>query len=290
MEPLDSNPIQITPEPAPKKRANKAVILVLLVAVTALIVGAGYVVWKNNIPEQNKAVTPSSTTSMAVPATQSAPPVHFVQAVGYPFDVNKKVIFNLGLPSSLQGVVIQSTIQNPGYTTYLTNKFNDELARFTIGNPKLPNATREVSLIALGKEWSSSTTEKPDMLEFEDLSTPAKKQQYIANLSPTTRTCIEDSKKGFRTKDKTLSVCYTLTTGKDGWSPLVTLKGYGTIEGTPIVLLGYIDLNEDKTISEAEDLKLREEAFKGNFPESTKKLLADVIDALSQSTITTTNR
>ncbi len=290
MEPFDSNPAQITPKPPQKKRANKVAILTLLIAITALLVGAGYAIWKNNIPEQNKAATPSSATSTAVPATQSAPPVHFVQAVGYPFDTNKKVVFNLGLPSSLQGVVIQSSIQNPGYTTYLTNKFNDELGRFVIGNPKVPNSNREISLIALGKEWSSSTTEKPDILEFEDVSTPAKKQQYIANLSQTTRTCIEDSKKGFRTKDKMLSVCYSLSTGKDGWLPTVTLKGYATVDGVPLVLLGFVDLSDGKVLTEAEDLKLRQEAAKGNYPESTTKALEDLVDALSQSTLTISNR
>jgi hypothetical protein len=290
MEPQNTTPPQITPSLPPQRSRGKALVVIVLILLLAIgATGAGY--FFGNKTDREGTSTNTPTTGPAITeTTQEAPSVHFVQSIGYPFDVNKKLTFKLGLPNTFQGVAIQSNIPNPGYTTYLTNKFNDEMGRFVIGNPQLPNATREISLLAIGKEWLNSTTEKADILAFEDVSTPAKKQRYITSLASSTDECIKDPKKGFQTSDKNLRICYSLSSGKDGWLPTVTLKGYGLIEGVPVVMLGYVDLSENKTLPEAEDLKLRQEAAKGNFPDSTNNLLSELISALSQSTLTPSNR
>ena len=289
MNPNEDPSIQPQATETSPKRVKKVLFAVLLVIVVAGAMYGGFAVGKNQNPKPTAAT--AVTTNTTTTNTKELTSAHFVQSVGYPFDIkDKKLVFELGLPNSFQAVVVQSTNSDPGYTAYLTNKLNDELARFLIGNPKLSTATREISLIAIGKEWLNATTQTTDIIEFEDVSTPAKKKQYVDSLASTSSECAKDTKKGFQTSDKSLSICYILVPGKESWSPLISLKGYGNFEGMPVVLLGYIDVSDGKVLTQDEDRRLVSEARQGKYPTGVQEKIQEVISALSQSKLTLSTR
>ncbi len=278
------------PVPPPVNKSSKGFLVFFLVLVLLGAAGVGaYFLGKNSTPTPTASVQTTATNTKENPANSS---VHFIQDLGYPSDLQAKKIFttSLGLPDFIQAVGVESSSQNPGINAYMTDKINDELGRWATGYPDAPNARGDVAIAAVSKSWLASTQQEYEPLVFsEDLRTPAKKQAYLTKIKQDTAACVKDSKKGFQFSDKSLSVCYELLTGKDGFAPTLQLRGYGEVNGLQLVLVGFIDITEGKQYSDKEDVQLRQDAAQGKLPGFITARQAKLVEALSKSTITVTD-
>jgi hypothetical protein len=271
-------------------RKNKKPVLVSLLLLL-LISGVGAAAYYYGQQSGTSTTPAQQTTTNSENKQVTTPGVHFVKDVGYPFDLGAKKVFttSLGLPDFIQGVSIDSTIQNMGINEYLTNKFNDEMGRWVVAYPDTTNTATDVSIGAIGKEWLAASQDYNDPLGAGDLRTPAKKQQYIATLKSETEACVKDSKKGFQFADKSLAVCYELLPGRDAFAPRLELRGYGVVNGVILVFLGYVEVTEGKKYSESEHNQLLTDGKQGKFPQLITERSAKIIEALSKSTISVAN-
>jgi hypothetical protein len=147
-------------------------------------------------------------------------------------------------------VNVSSNIGNPGPLGTYTDKFNDELARWYIGDPSNESDNQsgasEISIVTVSKSWLATVSQADHTMDTggNPLQTTADKQRYVADLKSNSAKCAKDTKKGFVTKDEALSVCYKMLYGKDGYSPYLTLSGYGTLAGIPVLLHGGISIHD----------------------------------------------
>lgn len=293
-EPAVSHSLTTSPKPTHRKRW-------LLVAFLAIVLVAGgyYLVNNKNKPAANSLSVATNGSSPTTGQTNSTGQVHYVQSVGYPYDFSakQKVTVSLGLPSDVQGVRISSTIPNQGASQYFTDKFNDEIARYEIGYPTDPEdnggGTSELSVLALSYSWRKSTTNFDftginSQFGIQDsINSPADKENYITQLKNDTATCVKNPTKGFTTKgDIPLNICYYLSFGREGYSPYMELRGYGELQGEPIILVGSINIYDPTNMPTQEAaLKAIADAKNGNYTTSFKQSLNQLLSALAQTQI-----
>lgn len=182
------------------------------------------------------------------PNKDEEPKTHFITDKGRPFDLKKEVMVKLGLPSSVQGVQLSSNNNNRGYEQFLTDKYNDEIGRWTIGYPdRPPSGDDQISILAVGDSWLKATQNVDGQFFIGgNINTPAQKSAFLADLKTATQACAQDVNKGFALKDRTMNVCHEVTKSKYGEDGMLSLKGYGLIEGRQIVLFGIVELPDTK--------------------------------------------
>lgn len=283
--------VQQPVKPKPKRRYGLLILMCLILVLVG--VAGGYLMRANDTNANKTATTPTVTQEDADGAdNQALGSVHFVQSVGYPFDLaaKKKFTFSLGLPAEVQSVRITSGGTNRGAESVFTNKFNDEMGRWLIGYPAIQtSAASEVSILTIGNEWLSSTTNNGDtyLERGESVSSAQQKKDYLAKLKTDAEACAKDAKKGFQTKDKVFNVCYSLTPGVDAYAPIMSVRGYAEIEGRQFVMIGRLHIAD--VISSATDKTVLENAKKGNYPAATTELAQKFVNALSQTTVKVEN-
>ncbi len=279
---------------APQKRDGNATITFLSVLVVALIgavifLGALY----HNAKNQNSDTTVSATKSASSPTPTLAKSIFAVKSLGYPFEMPKNSIAtSLSLPNSVGAVRIGSSIQNPGANAGYTDKFNDEMGRWSIGyladDPTGSNS--EISMVALSSSWLNATTKNPPQ---GAPASPAEKAKFITDLKTRTSSCVKDATTGFKTKSDVFNVCYTVASGVDGYTPSMTLEGYAELNGKPFYLTGYIrihdGLNYDSQWSKMSG-QIRSDFVAKNYPTQTKQQIDSFVSALSQTQVVVSAR
>jgi hypothetical protein len=283
------------PAPLPKdeRKSKKPLLILLVILLLAGGVFGGYVYGKG----QDNGSTKQATVQPAAPATaQDNSAVHFVLSEGYPFDIGAKKIFTtkLGVPADLQAVRASSNNSNQ---QYFTDKSNDELAHFIVGNPtdSADNGGGEstVSVLAISKSWLAANlpanlADDAEMTTGYKITTAADKQKFLQTLKSTTAECVKDSKKGFTTSDKSFNVCYTLYFGREGYSPSITLSGYGEKELVPMFLSGQINIYDSTPMANQDaELKGIADAKNGKYTAKFSSSLSTLLAALKQTTLTT---
>src|SRR5580700_1401084 len=174
--------------------------------------------------------------------TTGAQTVHFVESLARPYDGiadNYDFITKLGVPGFLQAVRTPSNNNFQGTEEAFTNEYNNELGRWTLGEPDYDNedgGSNQVSLLAIANDWLESTGQTDYSLSYGNpLETPTQKAQYISQLKSSTTTCSTQPSKGFTTIDGTLNVCYKFNNvceqAYGAYDPIVELNGYGDIKG-----------------------------------------------------------
>ncbi|MDB5164718.1 MAG: hypothetical protein JWL89_344 [Candidatus Saccharibacteria bacterium] len=286
-----SAPPAPAPTPAPAKRKTHRGLWELLVVILLVAASIGGYYYGHEVnPGDTTVKTPAKT--VVAPKTDAS--VHFVQSIGYPFDLGAKtqVVTRLGVPSSMQAV--RSTSQSSGETLF-TDKANDIMGYWVFGNPDNNNdnggSDSEVAIYAMSKSWAAAInkTENTSSVYTDNqiLQTPAQKQKYIADLKTKTAACATNKDKGFTVKDKSLDICYTLNVGKVSYDPRVFLTGYAEVENQPVVFVGTVNLYDPTTYATQDaELKAISEANAGKVPAKTQAALQNLIDALSQTTVT----
>jgi hypothetical protein len=295
----NSNPApEFSPEQFTKSggKAKKFFVGLLVLLLIAGGVYGGYAYGNG----QNKNAAKTSVQPAAAPAVnQNSASVHFVASEGYPFDLGAKKIFTtkLGIPATFQATRVPSNNGNHGPEQYFTDKYNDELARFIIGNPADPGDNgggySETSVLAISKSWLAANAPKDvaGNTEFATgykLETPADKQKFLATLKTDTEACVKDAKKGFTTKDGLFKICYELNFGKESYNPSISLKGYAEKEATPVFLTGLINIADDTPMANQEaEQKAVADAKSGNYTAKFTASLSTLLAALKQTTLTT---
>ena len=216
--------------------------------------------------------------------------VKFMRTVGFPYDLKSTTITtNLGVPADMEAVQVRSSGNNRGSEQIFTDKFNDEMARFTLSYPQFaPNGDNEISILAISPSWLSSSNEQETFLGYGgvepqvDLQSPASKTQYVRGLSTLTKSCINDPTTGFQTKDKTFSICYKLVTDKYGGPSWVLLRGYAEVQGEPLILTGIVVLDDHYNVLNP--------SVSGVRLQSTADAEKELINALAQTTVTAGDR
>jgi hypothetical protein len=262
----NSNPApEFSPEQFTKSggKAKKFFVGLLVLLLIAGGVYGGYAYGNG----QNKNAAKTSVQPAAAPAVnQNSASVHFVASEGYPFDLGAKKIFTtkLGIPATFQATRVPSNNGNHGPEQYFTDKYNDELARFIIGNPADPGDNgggySETSVLAISKSWLAANAPKDvaGNTEFATgykLETPADKQKFLATLKTDTEACVKDAKKGFT---------------------------------TPVFLTGLINIADDTPMANQEaEQKAVADAKSGNYTAKFTASLSTLLAALKQTTLTT---
>jgi hypothetical protein len=282
---------------APKRVSTKSLLVILLgIIVIAAGVAAGYEYGH----KAQKTITIQKSVVQSVNSVPNiAGNVHFVQSIGYPYDQaasKYQYVTKLGVPSFMQAVRIASTAQDQGAgETAFTNLNNNELGRWELGNPTNPSdnsgAYSEISLLAITNSWlnATGTTDYSDLGYGSPLETPTQKQQYMTQLEASTAACVKDASKGFKTADGNLSICYSIVynpkSGETSYKPIITLSGYGDVQGQPMVLVGTINVyNSAVGTTQADQNKAVAEANAGQAPDL--QIQNAIINALQQTTVT----
>jgi hypothetical protein len=267
-------------------------LLVLILIGAGVFGGYVYGKGKNKIADNtsaNKVPTSAQTTT-------SAPAVHLVSSNAYPYDLGAKKIFTtkLGVPSNLQAVRTPSGNNNRGPEQYFTDKYNDELGRWLLGDPTDPGANgggnSEVSVLAISKSWLAAKSEAADteIATGYKLDTPADKQKFLSTIKTNTDTCAKDPKKGFTAKDGSFKVCYKLEFGREAYSPLVTLDGYAEKDTVPVYLTGFINIYDNTPMADQNaELKAVSDAKAGKYTAKFSSSWNALLNALQESTLTT---
>jgi hypothetical protein len=169
------------------------------------------------------------------------------------------------------------------------------MARYNFGNPQDPTdndaGSSELSILAISKSWLAANGKTDNSLDnYIDntpLQTPAQKQKFVSDLKAATTACATDATKGFTTKDKVFTICYSVDPGKEAYSPILILKGYAEVEKQPLVLGGTISLY-DPTIyaDQTAEQKVISDAKAGKLPTKTKAAVDALTAALAQTTVT----
>lgn len=257
-----------------------------------LLIGAavgGYFYGHNKTTTVTKTIvtTPKATTESSA---------HFVQSVGYPFDLGAKtqITTKLGVPASMQAVrEIPSMSQ--GLATLLTDKDNDSMARYSLGNPEDSNdnggGASEISIVAISKSWLAANGKTDNSLDNYIDNTPiqtvAQKQKFVSDLKTATTACAADASKGFATKDKVFNICYSVDPGREAYSPVLVLKGYAEVEKQPLVFGGTVNLYDPTTYTDqTAEQKVITDAKAGKLPAKTKAAVDALTAALAQTTVT----
>lgn len=230
-------------DPVKPPRAYKKIVTAIacLVILLGAVIGS-YIFGASRV--NNDIRTESVLSNSEQKDTNEVEQVHLIVNYGVPFDLAQKVTVALGIPNIAQGVQVDSNNNNRGQEQYLTDKFNDEIGRWTLGYPKGPTTRdNQVSVLAIGDSWLQATQDVDGKFELgADVNTPAQKNAYLAELKKSTEVCVKDKNKGFVLQDGMMGVCYVVTKSKYDEGGVITLKGHGTINQRQIVLLGLIDV------------------------------------------------
>lgn len=296
-QPLPSqNQNNYTQPSAPKKSKKKYILVTFFIVLLSLAgIGGYYVGSLSNTSTRNGSFTDQQTRnnnnkSLAAPRHQN---FHTVLSEGYPYGTTQKITTNLGLPVSIQSISIDSTIQDPGYTDILSNKFNAEMGRWLLSDPtKASGILGDISFINIENEWLSQTSKDPEYfagatLQNYEFTTPAKKTASLAKLQSESESCVKDTAKGF-TISEFLKVCYSPQLKRQSvgsYQPVLYLRGIGTYKNERYILVGYIVVNKGTVYTESE-AENKATAFQGgNIPQDTQKLINDYVEALKNTTI-----
>lgn len=276
-----------TPTPNHRYTLIASCLLVFLLVVAT----TGMYTWQHKkVDDLNRQVISlqrrvNTLSSTAVKQNQ----VRFIRTLGFPFDLKATTITtNLGVPVDIEAVQIRSTGNNPGSEEIFTDKFNDEMARYTLGYPQFPasGGSNEISILAISPSWLSTSNERETFWGYGDatgiepqvdLQSPASKLKYVQGLSSLTKECVKDPTKGFQTKDKVFSICYAVVTDKYGGPSTLLLRGYAEVQGEPLILVGLMSLDDHNNILNP--------ATAGIHLQTTNDATKELIYALSQTTI-----
>jgi hypothetical protein len=291
-----NQPVQSHPVIDDKPKSKKLLVSLLTIILIAAAGAGGYVYGKSQA--KPAAVSQSPAVSTPKVSTTTADSVHFVRSAGYPFDLAAKKVFTtkLGLPAELQGVRISSNNNNHGPEQYFTDKYNDELGRWVIGDPTDSAAngggSSEVSVLALSKSWLGANLPKDlagnsEFATGYKLNSTADKQKFLQTIKTNTDACVKDPKKGFTTTDSSFKVCYTLNFGKEAYSPRVSFSGYGEKETVPMFLTGLIIVHDDTPMADqTAELKAISDGNSGKYTTKFSKSLNSILAALKETSLT----
>ncbi|MDL2363526.1 MAG: hypothetical protein QFB86_04065 [Patescibacteria group bacterium] len=269
---------------------------VLICAVLTVGIVVGYYISETGSDDEspvNQSVNKSENTTVASDGLEK---IQFIKASGLPFDdkaAKYRFESSLGVPDFMHAVKLWSSNGNKGegYGLFTDGTLNNELGRWLIGDPTNPDDNSsgysEVSLLAITNSWLNvAGNDNQGMSDFGPLQTPAQKKKFITETKTKTLVCSNDAKKGFSTPDKSLNICITYNYGREGYSPSVTVLGYGELAQQPLLLTGLINIY-DKT-DETDRNKVFEvikNANEGNPPQSTALKQNKIISALKQTTV-----
>lgn len=276
---------------------KKLVISLLSIVLLAAAVFGGYVYGKGKTPSTATKNNQPAVSNTQQEAAQSSATLHFVRAEGYPFEDKGRVFtIDLGIPNEMQGVRISSNNNNHGSEQYFTDKYNDEIGRWIIGDPTVPTESFSgVSALAISKSWLGANLPQDlaSNSEFDtgyNLATPADKQKFLQKVKADASSCSNDAKKGFVTNDKSFEICYSFDPGKEGYSPTVLLSGYGEKDSIPIYITGLIELKDDTPMPDRDaEAKAIQDAHNGKYTPKASAALSSLINALKQTKLTVTN-
>lgn len=279
-------------EPYQTQQAPKKTLRIIVLILIGLVVAGGLGYGGYYFGQQtNKSTVTTQNTNQNQTATQLS--YHTIVATGRLFNTSIRTTSKLAIPNSLQGINYDSSIQDPGYTNILANKFNEEVGRWKLGNPTLSqDGYGDISLIHIGDDWlqqTSAAADHPDeILNGLEFTTPAKKAESLASLEKETKDCATNSAKGFVIA-KTITICYRVVTSHQSqgvYDPSLYLKGYGVINNQKYVLAGYLTLGDSNQYTGDEADKRVQEIAAGTIPQDTQKLITEYTDALKLTTIT----
>lgn len=293
-------------QPNGQKRKTPKLLLTVIVIIASLVALAGAFYIGTIYSGSSNKVGSNSEENAANDDNVDDQTFQTVLTAGYPYEVadQTKVVTKLAIPDGLMAISVSSTIQDPGLSDILANKFNDEMGRWTFDNPSTSEASiGSLSLIHIGDEWLSEDYDGEVRVgaigytgEYSgyDLSTSASRNSSIDKMTSDTKACADDPAKGLVIATA-FNVCYEIihtppqATGT--YSPLLNILGVGVHEGRTYVLAGYLRLAE---WSEYESDAVRDQKYKdfasGDIPSETTARANDYLDALAQTTITFEDR
>lgn len=238
-------------KPQKNKNVKLIYILVTLLLLSAAVFAGYYFGSKGNTPDSvNTNNTSGNSESDDVSEdTSDDSGITFVTDSAVPYDLKKRITVDLGIPDSTMAVQISSNNHNRGLEQFLTDKFNDEVGRWTLGYPDFQvSSDRQISILAIGDSWLEATQDVDGPFVIgADINTPEQKQAYLESQKSKTDSCIKDKSKGFITKGESINICYGVLKSKYGEDGVMTLNGYGVIGGRQIVLIGSVELRDTKS-------------------------------------------
>lgn len=289
---MDTSPQNASREdiPAHTMHAHKFIFGYLLILILVAAV-AGTYAWQHQRVVSLSSQVSSLQRKEHVTSTPAPKPaqIKFVRTVGFPYDLKTITITtNLGVPTDVEAVQVRSNLKNPGSEEIFSDKENDEMARYTLGYTQFTSdGSNDISIFAISPSWLNSSNQRETYLGYDGdagiepqviLQTPASKTQYIQGLASITKECIKDPTKGFQTKDKVFSICYKVDPDKYGGPSALVLSGYAEAQGEPLILTGIMLLDDHyDTLNPSTS---------GVHLQSTTDATKELIDALSQSTVT----
>jgi hypothetical protein len=274
-------------------KVKKILISLLVILLIAGGIYGGYAYGKGQNKDSAKSSIQPATTP---PASQSSSAVHFVLSEGYPYDLGAKKIFTtkLGIPAELQAVRSDS---DSIYRQYFTDKSNDEIGRWIIGNPKNTSENAggdsNIYVLAISKSWlaanlSSDLARDSETATGYKLANNADKQKFLQSIKTNSDNCVKDVKKGFSTADGSFNICYTLDFGREGYSPMISLSGFGEKDNVPMYLTGLINIYDNTPMANRDaELKAIDNAKNGKYTANFSASLNSLLAALKQTTLTT---
>lgn len=282
-----------------KRKWAKTVIYSLLTLVVATAsAAAGYYFAPQDMPAAK------SNGKNVISNKNNSPSFHAVVSEGYPFDTDKKIVVKLGVPNELQAIRYNSSIQDPGLADgLLGDKFNGEMGRWKLGRPTVnDNNLDDISLVNIEAQWLKTNTSgnedfilrtAPDTLPIPSPNmTAIQKQAFLLQLKSETEQCITNRKTGF-VMAKYINICvapYQIKQAVGSYSPNVSLKGYGVIDGLHFVLAGSLELRDDKIYTHEQETTLQEAFKPDNLPKDTEDVLTRYITALKETVILSEKR
>jgi hypothetical protein len=286
------------------KQSSKKILLTLTIIVALIAILAGGGVYATYYWQQLRIAQLTSELTKAKTVNQkpqsAAPQIHFIKGTGYPFiasgTIPPQIDINLGLPNNYQAIRYPSDNNNRGDAeSALTDKYNDEIARWEIGDPNYgQSAPSQLAVIAIDQPWLATTTNSDTVRGYSadgiSPTTPVNKATYVANVKSDSEKCSQDSKLGFTTNDHVFKICYSLSSGIESYDPMIKLTGYAEAQGQPLILTGYIMLEQGKTYNEETSRTLASNGQHNEYPQSTLDAAQQVIEALKQTTTTVTTR
>lgn len=264
--------------------------LTIIFAVIALVLALAciYLLFFYKQTDSTSKSTTTTTNRVATTETDNDVSTVSIKSVGYPYEQPKKMVTTtLVLPNKFGAVRISSSIQNPGLTDGYTDKFNDEMGRWVLGD--LVNNTggdaNEISLIAISNSWLNKISDSDNTTAPH---TVAEKKKFLVDIKAKTTKCASDKKSGFVTAGKVLNVCYVVESGLDSYAPTMTLQGYGELDGKPYYMEGvvriYDRLDYDakwQTVS----AQVRADFAAKKYPSATQKQIDSLVSALAKTQI-----
>lgn len=302
MSPDSPQPESMEPQKqTPERHRSKKRFVFLLVLVLLLLSASAFSSYITYAVQHQQVVSLTAQLSKAqgshAVSQDSTSQVHFVESMGYPFiadGVTPPVVdIKLGLPARYQAVRYPSNNNNRGNAeSALTDKYNDEMGRWEIGDAGYGlSAPSQLAIVAIDQSWLATASDPASVYGYSAdgvaPTTPDKKKMYVANVKSDTKKCSQDSKSGFSTNDHVFNICYALDTGIEAYEPFLDLTGYAELQGHPLILIGYIALEQGKYYGATNSQALADNARLHHvYPQSTLDAVNELVNALKQTTTT----